>query len=269
MVDKYLNTSYYPINKMRLKNFEAGGFRTNLSTRIPEPTEIISGKEGKLYANRKDDRSLNFSMVAWDLKERLHLNKNQRILEVACGAGQLAHHLYKFTKNNHIFATDGSKELIKAAKERYNDEPIQFSVQNIHNHFGKGKFDVVVCKDSVHHFMNLTRGIKELLNLLKKNGILYIYDLTRDCLIDQVEARFNTFQDEHEKKRFLRSLNASLTLKEMVNITEKLGVLEWNFFYPIHFSETNLRHHQEWIKKDKTQEHKFFRLSRIYVIRKP
>ena len=42
MVDKYLNTSYYPINKMRLKNFEAGGFRTNLSTRIPEPTEIIS-----------------------------------------------------------------------------------------------------------------------------------------------------------------------------------------------------------------------------------
>src|SRR3989344_4128247 len=109
---------------------------------------------------------------------------------------------------------------------------------------------------------------KENLNLLKKNGILYIYDLTRDCLIDQVEARFNTFQDEHEKKRFLRSLNASLTLKEMVNITEKLGVLEWNFFYPIHFSETNLRHHQEWIKKDKTQEHKFFRLSRIYVIRK-
>src|SRR3989344_7482367 len=121
-----------------VKNFSAEGFTTNLKLRIPEKEEVIKGKEGKLYANRKDNRSLNFSMVAYDIVERLEVNKSQKVLEVACGAGQIAHYLYAFTKSKKITATDGSKELINAAKIRYKKEPIKFHVENIHKHSGKG-----------------------------------------------------------------------------------------------------------------------------------
>ena len=109
-----------------VKKFSVEGFTANLKKRIPEKEEIISGREGELYANRKDNRILNFSMVAFDIVERTSMNQNNRVLEVACGAGQLAHYLYRFTKNRNIVATDGSKELITAAKKKYDNEPIKF-----------------------------------------------------------------------------------------------------------------------------------------------
>lgn len=252
-----------------VKNFSAEGFTTNLKKRIPEEEEVIGGKEGKLYANRKDNRSLNFSMVAFDIKERIKLDKDKKILEVACGAGQLAHYLYYFTKNKNITATDGGKELIIAAQERYKKEPIKFFTKNIHSHPWKGKSDLVIIKDSFHHFRNPSQGMKELLSLVKKGGILYIYDLTRDAPSNQVARRLNTFEIEHEKKRFLASLNASLNLKEMKALIKKMGIKDFEYFYPLHFSNNNLKYHKEWIREDKTKEHTFHTLSRIYLIKKP
>ena len=248
-------------------SLSAEGFTTNLKKRIPEEDEIISGKEGKLYANRKDDRSLNFSMVAHDIIERTKLDKNKRVLEVACGAGQLAHYLYQFTKNKNITATDGSKELIAAAQKKYGKYPMKFSVKNIHNHPWKSKSDLVVMKDSFHHFKNPIQGMKELLGLVKKGGILYIYDLTRDAPLKQISRRLNTLKVEHEKKRFLASVNASLTLIEMRKLLKKSGITRFQYF-PLHFSKKNLDSHKSWIRKDKTKEHTFYTLFRIYLIKK-
>ena len=160
-IDRF-NNQFLLGDKKMVKNFSVEGFTTNLKKRIPEEEEVISGKEGKLYANRKDDRSLNFSMVAYDIIERTNLDKNKRVLEVACGAGQLAYYLYHLTKNKNIIATDGSKELIAASRKRYKKYPIKFFVENIHNHPWKEKNDLVIIKDSFHHFKNPIKVIKEI-----------------------------------------------------------------------------------------------------------
>ena len=83
---------------MQRREFEELGFTPNPSNRIPEPHEVISGEEGKLYAKRKDDRTLTFRMVAYDIKERLEITPEKTILEVCCGAGQLVYFLYIYTK---------------------------------------------------------------------------------------------------------------------------------------------------------------------------
>ena len=111
--------------------------------------------------------------------------------------------------------------------------------------------------------------MRELLSLIKKGGVLYIYDLTRDAPLKQISRRLNTFEVEHEKKRFLASLNASLTLTEMRKLLKKLGITRFQYFYPLHFSTRNLDNHKSWIKKDETKEHTFHTLSRIYMIKKP
>ncbi|MEO0301808.1 MAG: class I SAM-dependent methyltransferase [candidate division WOR-3 bacterium] len=239
-----------------------------MKIRIPEKKEIITGKEARLYANRKDDRSLNYSMVAFDIIERTKLNNDQKILEVACGAGQLAYYLYLFTKSNNIIATDGSKELISFAQEKFKGVPIKFFVANIYNHPWKEMNDIVICKDAFHHLKKPIEGIKKLFNLVSYGGILYIYDLARDAPRRQIEKRLNTFDNEHEKKRFLQSLNASFTLKEMKEILKKAMIKKYKYFYPSQFSKENISYHEEWIKKDKVKEHKLSKLSRIFLIYK-
>lgn len=246
--------------------FKRGDFRTDLSRRIPEE-EVINGLEGTFYANRKDDRTLSYKMVAYDINERFPIKNEHKILEVCCGAGQLARYLHLLTGNCNIIATDGGKELINAAKERcYNSLPIKFEVCNVHNHPYKGENDLVICKDAFHHFHDSVKSMNEMLNLLKSNGVLYIFDLVRECPPEQIEHRLNLIQDNHEGKRFLQSLNASFTIEEMKDIIKKSTASKFDSIYPFRFSNVNLTYHSELIRKNKVKEHLLDRLFAVYLI---
>ena len=54
---------------MKNEKLTVGNFTANLRLRIPEAEEIITGLEGELYANRRDNRTLHYSMVAYDILE--------------------------------------------------------------------------------------------------------------------------------------------------------------------------------------------------------
>ena len=110
--------------------------------------------------------------------------------------------------------------------------------------------------------------MKELLGLVKEGGVLYIYDLAREVPSKQITKRLGTFKNEHEKRRFLQSLNASLTIKEMKKIFGKLGIKKFQYIYPLKFSKKNFKYHKSLIEKDKTKEYNFKALSRIYLIKK-
>lgn len=246
--------------------FERDGFRTDLSRRVPEE-EVIGGLEGTLYANRKDNRTLSYSMVAYDINERFPIKDEHKVLEICCGAGQLARYLHLLTGNCNIIATDGSKELIDVAKKRhYNSLPIKFEVYNVHNHPYKRENDLVICKDSFHHFHNPVKSMNEMLDLLKSDGVLYIFDLTRECPPEQIAYRLNSMQDNHEGRRFLQSLNASFTIEEMKDIIKKSSASKFDSIYPLKFSNENLRYHSELIREDKVKEHLLDRLFTVHLI---
>ena len=249
---------------MKEQLLNAEGFRANLGVRTPEDFEVIKGEEGTRYANRKDNRTLSYSMVAYDIAERFP--EAQEILEVCAGSGHLAYFLHKYT-GRRIHATEGGKELIQAARTKYNSENILFEVQNVHNHAGKGKYDLVVCKDSFHHFPDSRQGLKDLSSLLKEGGSLYVFDLTRDCPEEQALARLNTIQNSHEQKRFLQSLNASWTMDEMIALAEECG-LNLECQPRLKFSNENSGYHRDMIEKDRTREAELNLLSRIYVFKK-
>ena len=251
---------------MKSREFTAGEFVTNLDVRIPEDEEIITGLEGIFYANREDNRTLNYSMVAYDILERLKPSKQDSILEVCCGSGQLAHFLYQISANDNIVATDGSPELIQAAQERYEHNSVKFETHDIYEHPYKRRNRIVVCKDSFHHFKDPVKAIKSLLGLVSSDGVLYIYDLARECPANQIEKRLATMQNPHEQERFLKSINATFTDEEMTTIFKEAEANKFNAIYPLRFSERNLSHHAKEIENDETKEHLLDKLSRIYLI---
>jgi ubiquinone/menaquinone biosynthesis C-methylase UbiE len=249
---------------MQLK---AGKFTFNPKIRAPEKEEAITGVEGEKYAKRKDDRTLTYRLVAQDILEKTNPTHSENILEVACGAGQLAQNLFELSRNPNITATDASEELIKAAKEKYKKYPINFAVEDIHFHPGRGENDVVVIKDSFHHFKEPDNGMNDLLMLVKKGGWIYLFDLTRDAPIEEIKKRLDSIKDKHEKLRFLRSINASLTKKEMEQILSNCNV-EYRIQSIGDFSKYNLKINSEFVKKDKTGELSCPNLFAIYLIQK-
>lgn len=242
----------------------AEGFTLELSRRVLEPEEVITGEEAKAYANRRDNRTLISKLLAFDIAERLSLTPASNVLEIACGPGQLAYELWK-TAGCSITATDGSPELIKAASERYKDTPIRFATENLHSHTGKGKYDALVCKDSFHHFFDSKEAIAEMLLLLKLRGKIYIFDLCRNVQIEEVRYRLSSIQVSHEQMRFLRSLNASLTIREF---EEACGASKVSVFYPVDFSRENIKRHEKEIEADAVKEFRLSSLFAIYVIEK-
>jgi ubiquinone/menaquinone biosynthesis C-methylase UbiE len=226
-----------------------------LSRRILEEEEIITGLEGNLYANRQDNRALSYSMIAFDILERFSPSPQHSMLEVCCGAGHLAHFLYQYSGNKNIIASDGSKELINAAKKTYKEDPIRFKVQNLNRNTFQEKNDLVICMDSFHHFKDPVHSLRQLMKLVKAGGNLYIIDLTRSCSIDLVKKRKEAIRNSHEQARFLRSINASFTYGEMETNLALAGEKKFRIIYPRKFSQENVAHHAEWISRDPVKEH--------------
>jgi 2-polyprenyl-3-methyl-5-hydroxy-6-metoxy-1,4-benzoquinol methylase len=242
----------------------AEGFALQLSRRALEPEELISGEEAKAYANRRDNRTLSSKLIATDIAEKLLLTPASNVLEVACGPGQLAYELWKVVGCS-ITATDGSPELIEAATDRYKETSIRFATENLHSHTGKGEYDAVICKDSFHHFFDSEKAVAEMLSLLKPGGKIYIFDLCRNARIEEVEYRLSSIQASHEKMRFLRSLNASLTVQEF---EEACGTSKVSVFYPLSFSQENQKVHETEIEADVVKEFKLSSLFSVYVVEK-
>ena len=250
------------------KAFTREGFTTDLSRRILESEEVISGVEGELYANRIDNRSLTFKMVAADIAERAHLDNDSKVLEVCCAAGQLASELSAYVYSENITATDGGVELITAANKRYSSTGIHFKVENVHDIDNEAKYDCVICKDSFHHFPDPAQAIKELMSPLKEGGVLYIFDLCRSAEPDQIESRESIIVNDHEAMRFLRSINASLTPEEFSEAARLAGVESTEVIYPMQYSEKNLEKHKGDIDIDTTKEIELNTLFAVYILRK-
>jgi ubiquinone/menaquinone biosynthesis C-methylase UbiE len=256
-----------PISQPRTP-FAREGFTTDLSRRILESEEIISGIEGERYANRIDDRSLTFKLVASDVVESAGLKEDSRVLEVCCAAGQLAKELSVYVKPENITASDGGVELINAANSRYGSLGIKFEVQDVHEMNQSSDFDCVICKDSFHHFPDPVASIKELMKPLKKGGVLYIFDLCRAVKDVQVEHRESLIVNDHEAMRFLRSLNASHTPAEFLEYAKEAGVQDLEIKYPFQYSDENIKKHEKELLADKVKEFEMDTLFAVYLLRK-
>ena len=108
-----------------------------------------------------------------------HLNKHQKILDLACGYGRLTIPLAKLGYN--IDGIDLAPNFIKDAKAQAKREnlKINFKVGNMLDLPSKDEsFDAVICMwSSFNHLLTLkdqVRGINEMLRILKKDGFAII-----------------------------------------------------------------------------------------------
>lgn len=120
----------------------------------------------KLY-NEKHSFVYNYGE---DLIKLLNPQKNERILDLGCGSGQLTFKISELAKE--IIGIDKSEEMITDAKSKFPN--IKFQVGDASNfHFNK-KFDSIFSNATLHWVKNYKSSIKCMYKNLKPTGKIVV-----------------------------------------------------------------------------------------------
>ena len=149
--------------------------------RAPEPIEM-GELEHKVFSELSQDNYKRWFIPLVDDAIVSRLSPNAKILDVGSGPGYLSKELSSRSSKYEVVGVDVSDDALKIAKKTCSGiNNVSFSKGAVESlPFKTEEFDLVICKDSFHHFDDPKVALKEMLRVLKSGGILYIQDLRRD-----------------------------------------------------------------------------------------
>lgn len=106
------------------------------------------------------------------LIELVKINKNNVVLDVACGTGVVTKQIQKKVGNlGYVVGVDTSTTAIKIAK-KWNEKNKNLDFVNIdaENFSFSKKFDIITCQYALFFFPNAQKALKNMKNNLKKSG---------------------------------------------------------------------------------------------------
>ncbi len=106
------------------------------------------------------------------LIELIKINKNNKVLDVACGTGVVTKEIQKKVgKLGYTIGIDTSTTAIKIAKKWNNkNENLDFINTDAENFTFSKKFDIVTCQYALFFFPNAQKALKNMKKSLKKTG---------------------------------------------------------------------------------------------------
>jgi len=184
------------------------------------------------------------------IKETLKfLPKKPKILDVACGSGDMIDEWKKYT--NNITGLDASGEMLKIAKKRFSNIPFyQGLAQNLP--FNNDSFDCLSISFGLRNVVETQKAINEFHRVLKPNGILLILEFTkseessllRDCvdfysniILPKIGGIISKNRDAY--KYLPNSIQNFYTSKELCKII-KNGYFEIKNVKSFNFRQVNL-----------------------------
>ena len=106
------------------------------------------------------------------LAKLLPKNGIKDILEIGCGTGNYTALLRKMFKDVRIKAVDISEPMVRLARQKVNDERVNFEVGDAEEIELGGKYDLVTSNATFHWLSDLEGIIKKAERSLSENGIL-------------------------------------------------------------------------------------------------
>lgn len=203
--------------------------------RIPEPTEFVTDDElakkyEKLDAKNYKNKNSSYRIVSKDILKRTKLKKG-KILDLGCGYGGLIGVLNEFLPNMDYKGIDASQWIIefgkKLHKKNSNITLIKCNAEKLP--FKKNTFDIILCRDVIHHLKNPIKVLKEMQRVTKKEGLIYIVDLRRDISKKNIYKGLWEFFNEFPTIaiNYLYSIRASYTIKEIKKLLKKSKILNY------------------------------------------
>ena len=151
----------------------------------------------------------------------LDLGPQDRLLDVACGAGALVGEVAP--RIERAVGVDLSEGMLALACERVLDGPAALSNVELRRGpsdalpFADGEFTAIVCTTSLHHFPDARSSIAEMARVLAPGGRVVIGDMCRDAVTTRIaDPLFRRFEAGHvgmKKKREIEEMLESVGLR--------------------------------------------------------
>ncbi|MBR3113754.1 MAG: class I SAM-dependent methyltransferase [Methanobrevibacter sp.] len=153
----------------------------NKDIKIIEDSDLLinaRNPQGKLGNELIDKMNVNHEGLAkWSLSH-LDISKDNVILDIGCGGGVNVKRFLKMTENK-VYGIDYSElavkrsiKLNKSAVDEGKCEIIKGSVSDLP--FNDNSFDIVTGFETVYFWPDFSNDLKEVLRVLKDNGIIFI-----------------------------------------------------------------------------------------------
>ncbi len=160
---------------------------------------------------------VNWIVSNYDIREGM------KVLEIGCGTGSIWTGLDgSLSKCGKLVMTDLSEGMLDAARRNLGErENVEFMTADIQDlPFEDGSFDMVIANSMLYHVPDITKGIREVRRVLKKDGVFYTATLGEnnftDCLAEWFELGGESFKPNHN---FTMQNGADMLRKEFAFVT--------------------------------------------------
>lgn len=131
--------------------------------------------------------------------EKLAFENGDKVLDVACGIGDLLKRL-KEKSLIDIYGVDISSKMVEESRKNLNGNN-NIKVGNVESiPFDNEMFDSVITTAAFHHFQNPIEAIKDIKRVLKPGGRIIIYDFTLPIVVRQMVNPFIKLSPEGDVK---------------------------------------------------------------------
>jgi len=103
-----------------------------------------------------------------------------RVLDVACGTGQLLEMLIEHPGDPELFGIDRVAAMLDVAKQRLGQRATLLEASAEELPFDQGAFQLVTCTNALHYFPDAAAALREMRRVLAPTGNLVITDWCRD-----------------------------------------------------------------------------------------
>jgi demethylmenaquinone methyltransferase/2-methoxy-6-polyprenyl-1,4-benzoquinol methylase len=106
-----------------------------------------------------------------------NINKNIKILDIACGTGSLTKELIKITSQKNVIGLDFSESMIYLAQNKNINNLILGDSHHIP--VKSNTFELITIAYGIRNFENLSNALNEIKRCLNKNGTLKIIEIIK------------------------------------------------------------------------------------------
>ena len=129
---------------------------------------------GSVPQNYDAYMSFLFAPYASDISERINVSGPVKVLELACGTGQVTKRIFKkLPENSQLIATDISPDMLAVAKEKVTDPSITWELVDMASiPYTDEQFDLIVCQFGLMFVPDKLKALSEMRRVLKTGGKL-------------------------------------------------------------------------------------------------
>ncbi len=144
-----------------------------------------------------------FRFVQRKLLSLIGLQRQTTLLDLGCGTGWVVRTAAEMLSGDGRFVgIDVSPEMIERAKANvFGMKAVEFYRASADKlPFEDSSLDIVICTNSFHHYPDPVKALIEARRVMRKQGHMYIVDITRDTLFAMwLNRRLTTKEKEHVK----------------------------------------------------------------------